>query len=174
MLMARGTRVFGAASMGALRAAELDGHGMIGVGKIYQAYRDGRLTGDDEVALIHATERLRWAPLSLPLVEVRATLVALCRSGTIPVEQARRLRDVASAIHFTERDWPALRQRWTSTGACDGATAGAIEARHVPLKQMDALACLGEALRDDLPACVPPPPPPLTSFLRRLLCESSA
>ena len=48
--MAAGTQVFGAASMGALRAAELAPFGMIGVGAIFAAYRDGRLTGDDEVA----------------------------------------------------------------------------------------------------------------------------
>ena len=29
---------------------------MIGVGAIFRAYRDGRLEGDDEVALLHATE----------------------------------------------------------------------------------------------------------------------
>jgi len=36
-----GVAVFGGASMGALRAAELWQHGMVGVGKIFRAYRDG-------------------------------------------------------------------------------------------------------------------------------------
>jgi hypothetical protein len=37
----RGVVVIGAASMGALRAAEMAKYGMIGVGKIFEMYRDG-------------------------------------------------------------------------------------------------------------------------------------
>jgi hypothetical protein len=42
--------VYGAASTGALRAAELDAFGMRGVGRIYEWFRDGILEDDDEVA----------------------------------------------------------------------------------------------------------------------------
>ena len=65
----QGVHVFGAASMGALRAAELAPFGMRGVGRIFEAYRDGVLPGsgdepfedDDEVAVVHgpAGERVR-------------------------------------------------------------------------------------------------------------------
>src|SRR4051794_1463402 len=41
--LSKGVHVFGAASMGALRAAELHPFGMIGVGRIFEAYRDGVL-----------------------------------------------------------------------------------------------------------------------------------
>src|SRR5262249_40432572 len=59
--MAQGTHVFGGASMGALRAAELDVFGMRGIGRVFQAYRDGQLSpfeaepfeDDDEVAVVH-------------------------------------------------------------------------------------------------------------------------
>src|SRR5262249_44516336 len=51
--MERGIRVFGSASMGALRAAELASFGMEGVGAIFAAYRDGVLEDDDEVAVAH-------------------------------------------------------------------------------------------------------------------------
>ena len=51
----RGVRVLGASSMGALRAAELDRFGMEGVGAIYEHYRDGWLTNDADVALVHAS-----------------------------------------------------------------------------------------------------------------------
>ena len=168
LLMAAGTAVLGASSMGALRAAELDRHGMIGVGAIYRAYRDRRLTGDDEVALIHATERLGWAPLSVPLVEVRATLVAACRAGLISAEKARLLRTVAADIHFADRDWPLLRATMIAEHLCDDTTAAAIERLHVPLKQRDAAACLTAALahRRDGPR---PPAPPTTFFVTELL-----
>jgi len=42
--MGRGVTVIGAASIGALRAAELDRFGMLGVGRIYAAYAQGRST----------------------------------------------------------------------------------------------------------------------------------
>jgi len=168
LLMAAGTRVFGASSMGALRAAELDRHGMIGIGRIYEAYRDGRLTGDDEVALVHAPERLDWVAVSVPLVELRATLAAAARCGLVSVAAARAMRQTAAALHFSERDWAALRWRWMEGGHCTGEIADAVARLHVPLKRMDALACLRAAL-DERPCGPPPPAPPRTCFVKDLL-----
>ncbi len=51
--MERGVHVFGGASMGALRAAELETFGMRGVGWVYRAFRKGTLDRDDEVAVRH-------------------------------------------------------------------------------------------------------------------------
>lgn len=172
MLMAAGTVVLGASSMGALRAAELDRHGMVGIGAIYRAYRQGRLTGDDEVALIHATGQLGWAPLSVPLVEVRATLAAACRKGLTGPAQARGLRDCAMAMHFSDRDWPALQKQWVSQGLCDEATARALAAAHVPLKRLDALECIAAA---DLERSVERrSAPPITYFVMQLLARGAA
>ena len=42
----------GGASMGALRASELDDFGMIGVGRVYQDYRMGIIESDDDVAVV--------------------------------------------------------------------------------------------------------------------------
>ena len=170
LLMARGTLVFGAASMGALRAAELDGFGMIGVGAIYRAYRGGRLTGDDEVALIHATEALDWAPLSVPMVEIRATLAAACRSGLLPVTAARLIRDRIRVIYYAERDWPLIEKLCREDGLVDAATLRHLAAMHVPLKRRDALACIAAAMERAAPRHVPEPPP-TTCFLRRLAAD---
>ncbi|HVK84540.1 MAG TPA: TfuA-like protein [Kofleriaceae bacterium] len=49
--LARGIEVWGAASMGALRAAELAPFGMRGIGGIYRAFASGELIADDEVAV---------------------------------------------------------------------------------------------------------------------------
>src|SRR5215470_18896878 len=51
--LTQGIHVFGSASMGALRAAELHPFGMQGVGSIFEAYRSGELEDDDEVAVLH-------------------------------------------------------------------------------------------------------------------------
>ncbi|HEX6902307.1 MAG TPA: TfuA-like protein [Thermoanaerobaculia bacterium] len=69
-----GVRVIGAASLGALRAVELGPWGMIGVGRVFEAYRDGELDGDDEVALLHASAEFGYRPMTVALVEVREAL----------------------------------------------------------------------------------------------------
>jgi hypothetical protein len=168
LLMARGTTVFGGASMGALRAAELHPFGMIGVGAIFRAYRSGRLTGDDEVALIHATERLDWAPLTVPFVEFRATLLAACRARLISPDVARRLRATVRNIYFADRDWPVIAEACRTADLVSTDIIGRLPAMHVQLKRQDALACLAAA-RSPLPERRACPVPPMTCFISELL-----
>jgi len=72
--MSRGVHVFGSASMGALRAAELSSFGMIGVGKVFESYFKGETNRDDEVAIVHAPQEMNFTPLSEPLANIRPTL----------------------------------------------------------------------------------------------------
>ena len=74
-------RVFGAASLGALRAAECAPFGMEGVGAIFERCRSGALEDDHELALAYAPRELDYAPLTEPLVNVRATLDAAVAAG---------------------------------------------------------------------------------------------
>lgn len=168
LLMAAGTRILGAASMGALRAAELDRYGMEGVGAIYRAYRDGRLSGDDEVALVHAQAEAGWKPVSEPLVDVRASLCRAMRARTLSASAARALLAAARAIHFSERDWPLILKSagWPASDQLPSWLTEGI----VRQKQRDALECLARAMRSDrrTPA---PPPIPITSFIRTLAAE---
>lgn len=80
--LSQGCRVIGAASMGALRAAELVAEGMEGVGWIYQQFLTGELTDDDEVALLHADATLAYQSLSLPLVNLRYLLTTQWLTAT--------------------------------------------------------------------------------------------
>src|ERR1700687_1751155 len=79
--MSQGIHVFGSASMGALRAAELAAFGMTGVGAIFEAYRDGLLEDDDEVAVAHGLAEDGYRPLSEAMVNIRATLAAAEAAG---------------------------------------------------------------------------------------------
>ena len=74
--------------MGALRAAELAPFGMIGVGAIFEAFRDGVLEADDEVAVRHAPADARLPPTSEALVDIRATLGAAGAAGVVGTEVA--------------------------------------------------------------------------------------
>ena len=157
LLLAKGARIFGAASIGALRAAEMDGFGLIGVGAIYAAYARGSLTGDDEVALIHAGAERDWRPLSVPLVDVRATLCAARRAGVIARDEARALVHAAAAIHYVDRRWSPICETLADAGR-RAAFAAWLETGVVAQKRADALACLRAALQDAGPGREPPAP----------------
>src|SRR5688572_13608332 len=72
--IAQGVTVIGAASMGALRAAELHRHGMIGVGLIYRWYRRYPFAPDDAVAVLHMPEELGSAAMTLSLIDFVQTV----------------------------------------------------------------------------------------------------
>lgn len=99
-----GVRVVGAASMGALRAAECAAFGMLGVGTIFRAYVSGRRCADSDVALLHGPPELGYAPLTLALVDVEATLAELPDRALEPGERAALLGQ-ARELHFGRRTW---------------------------------------------------------------------
>lgn len=101
----QGVAVFGAASMGALRAAECDTFGMIGVGRIYADYATGRRIDDADVALLHGPAELGYPALSLPLVNVDATLDRL---EGLDKSAILTLRDAAATLFYKDRTWPAV------------------------------------------------------------------
>jgi hypothetical protein len=103
-----GVAVFGGASMGALRAAELERHGVVGVGAIFRAYRDGALDDDAEVALLHGAAGHGFRPLTVPLVAVRAAADAARADGLVRPREGRALVEAAAAIHYTDRTWPRV------------------------------------------------------------------
>lgn len=107
-VLAQGVRVLGASSMGALRAAELDRFGMEGVGSVYADYRDGRLEADDEVTLMHSTAEEGYAPLSEPLVCVRATLAKAVAEGACDAATASSLVEILARRPFGLRSFDAL------------------------------------------------------------------
>ena len=106
--LSAGVRVYGAASIGALRAAECEQFGRIGVGRIYNSYRTGARTSDADVALCHAPEALGFRPLTLALVDVESTLFSMQQSRKLSAGQSRALEISASRLHFSERTWQAV------------------------------------------------------------------
>ena len=103
--MDEGIEVFGASSMGALRAAELNTFGMVGHGTIFEWYRDGLIDGDDEVAFLHGPEELEFCALSEPLVNIRQTLKKAVDDRCMSEDQARRLLDHAKRTYYPERSF---------------------------------------------------------------------
>ena len=114
--ISQGVPVFGSASMGALRAAELAPFGMIGIGAIYEAYRDGRLEDDDEVAVIHGPEALGFPVLSEAMVNVRRNLADAMSSRVISEQTGMRAEVVAKSLHYSDRTYAEILKRCRAEG----------------------------------------------------------
>jgi hypothetical protein len=148
--LSRGVRVFGAASMGALRAAELRSFGMEGVGAIFAAYAAGELTDDDEVAVAHGPAESNFRPLSEALVNIRHGLELAERAGTIGHVTRGRLLAHAKATFYAERSWPALFRAAPGLGVGEDELASlrAHVARVRPNRKRDDAILLLQALQD--------------------------
>ena len=142
ILLAHGIPVIGAASMGALRAAELDRFGVVGVGAIYQSYARGTLVADDAVALLHAPAALGHRPLTIAEVDLRALLFRAVRERTVPPANVRAALADVITTHYTCRDGEWAKQLWAQH-ALPGAAPTPIMAGQ---KQADALASIAHAL----------------------------
>jgi hypothetical protein len=163
--LSQGVHVFGAASMGALRASELCDYGMVGIGSIFSAYRSGLLEDDDEVAVEHGPPELGFLALSDAMVDIRATLDAAIRDGVIDRKTESRLLDQEKQQFYADRHWPELLSRARSS-ELDAMTIDALEewlpTGRVHLKRGDALEMLA-AIRDFI-ATDPPPFEPSFTF----------
>jgi hypothetical protein len=106
-----GIAVYGASSMGALRAAELSRHGMMGHGLIYRWYRATPFADDDEVAVAMTPNEFGARPLSEALVNMRLTLRHSERKGVITRDDRLALLRLARSIHFLDRTYPSLFRR---------------------------------------------------------------
>lgn len=160
--LASGVAVFGASSMGALRAVELAPFGMIGVGEVVRRYASGEWVDDADVALLHADAEHDFRPLTVPL----AVVVDLVERWKTTPRNRRAVLAAARALHFTERTWAALRaglapELWSAFDAHRRQEGPDVKAR-------DARACLlaaAEYARSGAPAPIGAPAS-LSAFAR--------
>lgn len=149
----RGVPVLGAASMGALRAAELDIYGMEGVGRVHRAFKDGifppftddAFEDDDEVAVIHGPAELGYPALSDAMVDIRATLDAAARDGLIPTALRDRAGRAVKARFYADRrldDLPALLAELADDPGFAAPVADWLATNRVSVKKQDALGLL--------------------------------
>jgi hypothetical protein len=148
--MNEGIHVFGSASMGALRAAELAAFGMAGVGAIFEDYRDGVLEDDDEVAVVHGPADTGYRPGSDAMVNMRATLARAQAAGVIDAGLALALVRMAKGLYYADRTYARILEQARE----DGASTEALDRfrRWLPSgavnqKRDDAVAML-RAMRD--------------------------
>jgi hypothetical protein len=156
--------VYGAASMGALRAAELDWIGMIGIGQIYQWYRDGVTEDDSEVALTYATKdgpngQLYYSQ-SVPLVDIRAGVEHYGSEFPDVARSAQEFFEVMRSVHYAERTATLCKEMWD--GACG------VSYPRIPQKEIDAVHALNDFRSHEPQPKQVPSPENLSRFFQAL------
>lgn len=157
-----GVAVAGAASMGALRAAELEAFGMTGIGRIFEAFRNGRFApfeepfeDDDEVAVSHGPAEAGFLS-SEAMVNIRATLAAAAQAGVIDDNTRDRLAAFGKQLFYKQRSWATLLRRAAHDGCAPEPLAALrdwLPEGRIDQKRADAAALmhwLAEPL-DDVP-----------------------
>lgn len=141
--IARGAKVFGAASIGALRAVELERLGMIGIGRIFRLYKQGRIEGDDEVAVIFDSND--YSLHSEALIDIRYTLYHAYKAGIISNNTRRRLVSIAKGIYFPYRTYDAVISKAREKGVSSSefsALESYISSNKRSLKEEDSIKLL--------------------------------
>jgi hypothetical protein len=158
--MSQGIHVFGASSMGALRAAELAAFGMIGVGAIFEAYRDGEIEDDDEVAVVHGPPELGYVQLSEAMVNIRATMTKAIAADVVPPATAAALIEIAKSLYYKQRSYDRLLAEASGHGLPADEVArfkAWLPKNQINQKRLDAIAML-QAIKAAHAAAMAPKP----------------
>ena len=107
--MRAGLKVFGASSMGALRAAELAPHGMIGVGEIVGHIAQRRYFRDDFLAQAFSPDLTKV--VALPFIDFYFNVNRLVDRGQLTARRGCALLRVYRELHYLDRNNAALRDR---------------------------------------------------------------
>jgi len=107
-LLKRGVHVWGAASMGALRAAELAELGMRGFGRVFEGYMRGEIEGDDEVAVLHAPKEMDYRSHTEALVNIKHVCRHAVLSDILPRDAEKQIVDIAKELPFFERTYRTI------------------------------------------------------------------
>ena len=104
--MKNGVKVYGASSMGALRASELDTLGMTGIGYVYNQYASGEVDSDDDVAVMLDSETLD--PLSVPLINMRYVFSNAANENIITENEKEELLSIAKKTYYPKRNYASI------------------------------------------------------------------
>jgi hypothetical protein len=105
-VLKKGIEVFGASSMGALRASELDTLGMVGIGYVYNQYASGEVDSDDDVAVMLDSETLE--PLSEPLINMKYVFENAVTEDILTSDEIDELLGIAKKIYYPKRSYAKI------------------------------------------------------------------
>jgi hypothetical protein len=137
----RGIAVYGCSSAGALRAIELAGNGMKGLGITYELYRAGRLRDDAELACVIDDNDHAVTP---SLIEIRYYLGHLLTLGA-PLQPIARAFEALNSTYYMRRDYAVVNRILAVYPDVDRLQAfRSIEDPAFRLKSIDLENCLAD------------------------------
>jgi TfuA protein len=103
-----GATVIGGASMGALRAVELNVYGAIGVGHVYEWFRSNRLSRDDDVAVVYTESDSAYIVQTTPMVNVIWVVERARDRELVSPSLANLILASARRLDWRHRTWPGV------------------------------------------------------------------
>lgn len=103
--LSQGIHVYGSASMGALRSAELAPFGMVGVGDIFEDYASVAVEDDDEVVRSHRGALKNFEPTGEAMVNIRRTLAKALDEQIVSSATAERLAQIGKEFFYRHRQY---------------------------------------------------------------------
>ncbi|MDO5826493.1 MAG: TfuA-related McrA-glycine thioamidation protein [Methanosphaera sp.] len=95
--------VVGGASMGALRACELYPYGMIGIGRIFEDYKNGIIESDDDVAV--SLDPQTYRQLSDSWINMKYNFNRARVDDILSQEEAEELLSTSKDIYYPKRNF---------------------------------------------------------------------
>jgi len=145
--LSMGVKVVGGSSMGALRASELDEMGMIGVGKVYKAYKTGEIESDDDVAVVFNPQTNEQ--LSEALISMNNNFQSACKEGLITPNDLKNLNKTAKEIYYPKRTYKLVLNNSNLSTSKKNSLNEFLEKKGKDIKRDDALLVL-EYIKENL------------------------
>ena len=135
-----GITVVGGSSMGALRACELYPYGMIGVGHIFEDYKNEIIESDDDVAVALNPDTLEQ--LSESLINIRYNLQEACANDIISEEDMVELLNITKNVYYPKRTFKYIIGKSSFDECKKKKLAKYIEENHFDIKTLDAISVI--------------------------------
>lgn len=131
-----GISVVGGSSMGALRACELYPYGMIGIGNIFEDYKNGVIESDDDVAVSLNPDTLEQ--MSESLINMRYNFMDAVEAGVIDEEDMDELLMIAKDTYYPKRSFSYVIRKSSLNDKKITALTNYIDENKYDIKTLDA------------------------------------
>lgn len=144
-----GITVVGGSSMGALRACELYPYGMIGVGHIFEDYKNGIIESDDDVAVALNPDTLEQ--LSESLINIRYNLQEASDKNIISDKELNELLKITKNIYYPKRSFKYIVGKSSLDDNKKEKLSKYLEENYFDIKTLDAISVIKyvKKLNDD-------------------------
>lgn len=141
-----GVVVYGASAMGAIRAAEMETWGMVGVGEVFKQYSDASIEADDEVFCDFSIVNGVYNRKTISIVNLRYILSAAVEDEALTVKEADGILNIAQRMYYENRLDTTIVQASVKNGIIAAVGAESlltyIRSSSIDIQKQDAIDCL--------------------------------